>query len=93
MKIPKVKKKVSAFIRSEEGRISKQSLMAVGAFLGGAALAGVLAAKEVAAGHVDSWKHNSAVQAEKEVDIVVGSHKSSKLHSNYHVNHSNHASY
>lgn len=92
-KIPRIKKKVSTYIRSEEGRISKQSLVSIGALLGGAAIAGILAAKEVAAGHEDFWKHDSLVRAEKNIEAVTGAHESSKAHTNYHINHSNHSSY
>lgn len=35
MDLPKVKKRISNFIFKEEGRISKQSLVSMGAFLGG----------------------------------------------------------
>ena len=36
---PKIKKKISAFLTSEEGKISKQSLLITGSLLGVAALA------------------------------------------------------
>lgn len=47
-----VKEKVSTFIRSERGQVSKHSLMTLGAFLGSAALGAILAAKTVRAGMV-----------------------------------------
>ncbi|MBS3165186.1 hypothetical protein J4439_07190 [Candidatus Woesearchaeota archaeon] len=40
-----VKKKVRLFLRSERGQVSKEGLLTLGAFLGSAALAGILAAK------------------------------------------------
>jgi len=48
--LPKIKKKVSSFIRSEEGKISKQSLLAMGAFLGTAAFSFLALAKAAKAG-------------------------------------------
>ena len=47
-----VKKKVSTFIRSEQGQVSKHSLVTLGAFLGSAALGAILAAKTASAGSV-----------------------------------------
>ncbi|MFP4424138.1 MAG: hypothetical protein ACLFP2_02805 [Candidatus Woesearchaeota archaeon] len=43
MKIPKVPKKVSAYLLGEDGKISKQSIMALGSFLGSAAIGSILA--------------------------------------------------
>lgn len=47
--LPVMKKKISDYIMGEEGRISKQSLMAMGAFLGSAALGSILFSDDVAA--------------------------------------------
>ncbi len=47
-----VKRKVSTFIRSEQGQVSKHSLVTLGAFLGSAALGAILAAKTVSGGSV-----------------------------------------
>ena len=52
--IPKIKKKINAFLVGEEGKISKQSLLKVGAMLGGAALGTVLSARKAYAGHSSS---------------------------------------
>jgi len=46
MQLPKLKKRISDFVLSEEGKISKHSLVAMGAFLGSAAM-GTLVADEV----------------------------------------------
>lgn len=48
-KIPKIKKKISTYLLSEEGKISKQALFTMGSFLGGAALGIALSAEEVEA--------------------------------------------
>lgn len=46
MKLPQVKKRISDFLCKEEGRISKHSLVTMGAFLGSAVI-GSLIVKEV----------------------------------------------
>jgi len=51
MQLPKIKKRISDFLINEEGRMSKQSLISMGAFLGGAALGSVLASKSTEAQH------------------------------------------
>ncbi len=48
-KFPKIKETVASYIMSEEGKIAKQSLITMGAFLGGAALASFLQAETVEA--------------------------------------------
>ena len=47
-----VKEKVRTFIKSERGRVSKSSMVQLGAFLGSAALGAILAAKNAQAGSV-----------------------------------------
>ncbi len=47
-----VRQKVGAFIAGERGQVSKQSLLSLGAFLGSAAIGGILASSEVKAGQV-----------------------------------------
>jgi len=49
VKIPKIKRKLSAYIMGEEGRISKQALLAMGAFLGSGVLASILLSDDVQA--------------------------------------------
>ncbi|MCB9361953.1 hypothetical protein H6504_00825 [Candidatus Woesearchaeota archaeon] len=44
MRIPKLKKKISAYILGEEGKISKQSMMALGSLLGTAAVGEIVSA-------------------------------------------------
>jgi hypothetical protein len=48
-KIPKIKKKISSYLLSEEGKISKQALLTMGAFLGGAAIGTLIGSEDVAA--------------------------------------------
>jgi len=42
VKIPKLKKKISAYLLGEDGKITKQSLMSVGSILGTVAIGGAL---------------------------------------------------
>jgi hypothetical protein len=51
--IPKIKKKLTSFLLSEEGKISKQSLLSLGSFISAAVIGGVLATKQAAATHVN----------------------------------------
>jgi len=51
MAIPKIKKRISSFIFNEEGKISKQSLISLGAFLGGSALGSILFGERANAQH------------------------------------------
>lgn len=46
MNLPKIKKSIESYALNEDGKISKQALIAMGAFLGGAALAGILNTKD-----------------------------------------------
>lgn len=43
---PKIKKRLGSFLVGEDGKISKQALVALGAFLGSGVLAGILLSKE-----------------------------------------------
>ncbi|MFH1641597.1 MAG: hypothetical protein ABIC04_01725 [Nanoarchaeota archaeon] len=58
IKIPKIKKKISNYLLSEEGKISKQALLTMGAFLGGAALGGILSSQESHAINYDNDPSN-----------------------------------
>lgn len=51
---PKVKKKITGFLLTEEGKISKQSLLTLGSFISAAVIGGVLATKEAAAQHINN---------------------------------------
>ncbi len=50
--LPRIRKKLSNYIKSEKGKISKQSMVSVGAFIGTAAIASSLASKNAKAGDV-----------------------------------------
>ena len=93
VKIPQVKKRIATYIRSEEGKISKQSLISVGAFMGGAAIASILAAKEAAAGHHNFWTHDNDVSIVGISKGAQGTHDHDEKHTDYHEQHINHSSY
>jgi len=62
--IPKIKKKLSSFIKSEEGRMSTQSMLTLGAFTAAASLGVAVAAKEfageaTASGEIESIDHSN----------------------------------
>ena len=57
MKLPKIKKSIESYALNEDGKISKQSLLSMGALLGSAALAGILNSKDSSA-HVKSHVNN-----------------------------------
>jgi hypothetical protein len=49
MDMPQVRKRISNFLSGEEGKISKQSLITMGAFLSGAAIGSMVAMHDVQA--------------------------------------------
>ena len=66
--IPKIKKKVTSFLLSEEGKISKQSMLAMGSFLTSVAVGSILASKDAAA------DHNHSLSASWDGPRMVGTH-------------------
>lgn len=83
--IPKLKKKMSNYLLSEEGKISKQSLLAMGTFLGGAAIGLSLSAEEISAG--TSHGNDLSISYDSEVAYSTHAHHAS------HSSHSSHSSY
>lgn len=47
--LPSLKKKISSYLKSEKGKISKQSMLTVGSVIGTAAIVGALGAKDASA--------------------------------------------
>ncbi|MBU4502794.1 MAG: hypothetical protein KKA79_09435 [Nanoarchaeota archaeon] len=78
---PKVKKKIKSFLLSEEGKISKQSLLSLGSFVSAAVVGGVLAAKDSAADHTNT------VTVSFGGETATGTH----VHHNVHASHAVHA--
>lgn len=71
--LPKLKKKVGAFLVSEEGKISKEAILKAGIILGSLAISSALVAKEVAA--ADHTSHgNSFENTRSQTGGFVGEH-------------------
>jgi hypothetical protein len=87
--IPKIKKKVSAFVKEEKGSISKQSMLSIGSLLSSIAAAGIVL-KEVEAGAISISSTDDGVSAQ-----VTGSHSHHSSHSSHgsHSSHSSHSSH
>jgi len=78
--IPKIRKKLCSFLANEDGKLTKQNLLSLGAFLSSAVVSGVLLAKHSAAAHVNNILLDS------------GSNSISVEH-DHHQSHSNHSSH
>lgn len=88
--LPVIQKKISAYIMGEEGRISKQSLIAVGAFLGSAALSSILLSESVNADHSSHASHlTNALTLGYKGGEATGTHS----HHASHGSHDSHSSY
>ena len=74
-KIPKIKKKITAFLVGEEGKISKKSLLTLGVMLSGAVIGSIMNSKVVSASHRTS--HTWDKDCEIENVRNVGAHKNS----------------
>ena len=87
-KLPELKKKVTSYLLSEEGKISKQSLMALGAFLGGAAISSILMADSVNAHSSSQTDHDNSLKFTYSANdkAAIGKH-------NHHSSHGSHDSY
>jgi len=83
--LPKLKKSLTSFLLSEEGRIPKQSLLSIGSFMSAAVIGGVLASKQAAAAHVNNIHFtvsSGEITAEHGHHQSHGSHSSHSSHSN-----------
>ena len=58
-KIPHIKKTISSFLLSEEGKITKQSILSMGLFLGSVAITTALTADDAAGWHGSHSSHSS----------------------------------
>jgi len=87
--LPKLKKKVTSFLLSEEGKMPKHSLLSLGSFLSAAIISGVIATKQAAASI-----HSNAVDATSDSTSLFGAHSHHTSHSSHgsHGSHSSHAS-
>jgi len=92
-KIPKIKKKVRAFLVGEEGKISKQSLLKTGAILSSIAVATILSSSRVAAEHCscNHRSHGSHLNLSYSPDTATTNHSSHGSHGS-HSSHGSHGS-
>lgn len=58
-KIPQIKKTISSFLLSEEGKITKQSILSMGLFLGSVAITTALTSDDAAGWHGSHSSHTS----------------------------------
>jgi len=92
--LPRFKKKISSFLSEEDGRISKQSLLAISAFLATGALSTIFSATSVKA----SVTHSNDLSLTHSGANAVGIHQHHSSHSSHashasHGTHSSHASH
>lgn len=80
--IPKIKKKINAFLVGEEGKISKQSILKAGVVMGGIVIGSGMLTKGVAADHANSFSvsYNSATG---DGTAMHGSHASHGSHGSH----------
>lgn len=83
-KIPKLKKKINAFLTKEDGKISKENLVKTGVLLGAVSLGSVLAAKNTAAAVIHS--NSLGVSYDSAGSTATGTH-------GHHASHSSHSSH
>jgi len=89
-KIPKLKKKVNAFLVGEEGKISKQSLLKAGTILGAISLSSIMALKGVSAEtHPDYVTHVNSLSLGYSGGTAAATH----THHASHTSHGSHGSH
>ena len=94
-KIPKLKKKINAFLVEEEGKISKQSLLKTGILLTTAAVGTAVAAKKVSALHTSGGTqvfHDNGMAIRSTGHSVSANHGHHGSHAS-HGSHSSHGSH
>lgn len=84
-KIPKIKKKVSAFLIGEEGRISKKKVLKAGTALLLGTMGALANSGEVSAGHTSNYCSDHTNQLSLDYDdwTLEGSHNNVNLHSSH----------
>jgi len=61
--LPKIKKRINAFLVGEEGKISKQALITTGAFIGAAVFSTIISSKPSVADHSSHDNHGNEHQS------------------------------
>ena len=77
--LPKIKKRITSFLLSEEGKISKQALLTTGAFLAGATIGAVSSVQEVEAG----TSHSNSLSLSYSGGTATATHTHHANHSSY----------
>ena len=94
--LPKIKKKVNAFLVGEEGKISKESLIKTGALLSMFVLGALKSAKAdcpaITEGtHTDHCNEMRFIRTRTEPSVVTGEHRND-MHGS-HASHGSHSSW
>lgn len=89
MDFPKIKKKIGSYLLSEEGKISKQNLLALGSFLGTAALSSLLLSGEASAVDSNTVYHTNNLGLSYSAGTATATH----THHASHGSHASHSSY
>jgi hypothetical protein len=82
--MPALKKNISSYLKLEEGKISKESLLTVGAFVTSAAASAALLSKTVSAQHTNAPTHDNNVDVKYQLDAAAGKHSHHGSHNNVH---------
>ena len=84
--LPEIKKKISSYLSSEDGKITKESLLTVGAFVTSAAASAALLSKSVSAGHTNTPTHQNDLDMNyaQQSETAVGKHTHHGSHNNQH---------
>jgi len=80
--IPKLKKNINSFIKDEHGKISKQSLVSIGAFISAVVASSLLSTKDIEAGNVELEVYGDNVS----IANVTATHS-------HHFSHSTHSTH
>jgi hypothetical protein len=83
---PEIKKKISSYLTLEDGKITKESIMTIGAFVTSAAASAALLAKTASAGHTNKPLHGNTVEVRynQESEAAIGKHSHHGSHTNQH---------
>src|SRR3989338_10366407 len=71
---PKIKKKITSFLTSEEGKLSKESLIATGTFLAASAVGALLSAKDAAADCGPAGTHTNCLSTGLSGSTITATH-------------------
>ncbi len=82
--LPEIKRKISSYLTAEDGKITKESLLTVGAFVTSAAASAALLSKTVSAGHTNHPTHDNDLAVDYKQDTAIGKHSHHGSHNNVH---------